>query len=262
MASRLQLPSPMNTVSKALAAIVLTLCLAAPAAAARPEVFFDGGRVSAVAFETPLRDVMRALAAETGFDVRFVSDAGDEVVDVEIFELPLSEAFARILAHRGHSVVGRQVRISSPVPGFVANERSISAGAHETYVAELGFAAIENGNARSRLAATAALVRERSALAVEALEGVLDIERSAQIRASALRALEKSGNVSLDSLVDLARDEDAGMLRRKAIQLLSRHGAGSELAESTLVELASDASNPMVRLTARTALRTLERAAA
>lgn len=253
----------MNTVSKALALITMTLCLAAPAAAAaRPDVFFDGERVSAVAFGTPLRDVMRALAAETGLQVHFTSDAGDEAVDVEIFELSVSDAIARILAHRGHSVIGSQVWISSPVAGFLSETRVVEGGAHETYVAELGFAAIESGNGRERLAATAELVRERGEGAIAALEGVLDVERSAQIRASALKALEQSGNVSVDSLVDLARDADAGMLRQKAIRLLSRHGAGSELAETTLAELAETAENPMVRLTARTALRDLERAAA
>lgn len=252
----------MNTVSKALAIIAMTLCIAAPAAAARPDVFFDGERVSAVAFGTPLRDVMRTLAAETGLQIHFTSDAGDEMVDVEIFELPVADAIARILSHRGHSVVGSQVWISSPVAGFFSETPVVTGGAHETYVAELGFAAIESGNGRERLAATAELVRERGDAAIAALEGVLGVERSAQIRASALKALERTGNVSIDSLVDLARDQDAGMLRQKAIRLLARHGVGSELAETALADLAETDENPMVRLTARTALRNLDRVAA
>lgn len=252
----------MNTVSKLIAAVALTLSLTAPAAAARPDVFFDGERVSAVAFGAPLRDVMQAMAAETGLQVRFTSDAGDEIVDVELFELTVAEALERILAHRGHSVVGSQVWISSPVAGFVADTTEISGGAHETYLAELGFAAIEASSQRERLAATTELVRERSDAAIAALEDVLSVERSAQIRGAALKALEKSGNLSIDSLAEIAQDEEAGMLRRKAIQLLSRHGAGSELAETTLSEIADTADNPLIRLTARTALRNLERASA
>ncbi len=261
MASHLHFSSGMNTVSKALALLLTIAALATPAAAARPDVFFDGERVSAIAFETPLRDLMSALGAATGTRVRFTSDAGNELVDIEIFEVRVAEAFARILAHRGHSQVGSEIWISSPVAGSAQDAPVVAAGAHASYVAELGDHALGSHNGRGRLVATAELVRERSAAAVEALHGVLDAERSAQIRASALTGLDRSGDLSIESLADLARDEDAGMLRRKAIQLLSRHGVGNELAAATLTELADTAQNPMIRLTARTALRSLEIAA-
>ncbi|MDG2308723.1 MAG: hypothetical protein P8R42_29435 [Candidatus Binatia bacterium] len=251
----------MNILSKALATLATIATAATPAAAARSDVFFDGERVSAVAFETPLRDLLAALAAETGLQVRFTTDAGDEAVDVEIFELTVNEALGRILAHRGYSVVGSQIWISSPVAGFQAETTVVTGGAHAAYVAELGRQAF-GVSGRGRLAATAELVRERSAAAIDALQDVLETERSSQIRASALCGLERSGNLSIDSLAELARDQEGGMLRRKAIQLLARHGAGSELAQSTLIDLADTAENPMIRLTARTALRTLERAAA
>lgn len=251
----------MSTISKALAAVALLAAVASPAAAARPDVFFDGERVSAVAFETPLRDLMRAIGDATGLRVRFTTDAGAEPVDVEIFELTLEDALSRILAHRGHSRVGSQIWISSPVAGFVAEAPLVTGGAHAAYVADLGRQAARAPSPRGRLVATTALVRERSAAAVEALQGVLDGETSAQIRAAALSGLSRTGEVSIDSLSELARDEDAGTLRRKAIQMLGRHGAGSDLAEATLAELADTAESPIIRLSARTALRSLDRAA-
>lgn len=252
----------MNAISKVLAAAALLAAVASPAAAARPEVFFDGERVSAVAFETPLRDLMQAIGAATGLRVRFTTDAGAEPVDVEIFELGLEEALSRILAHRQHSRVGSQLWISSPVAGFVADAPVVTGGAHAAYVADLGRQATTGRSPRGRLAATTELVRERSAAAVEALHGVLDGEASAQIRAAALGGLSRVGEVSIDSLSELARDEEAGTLRRKAIQMLGRHGAGSDLAEATLAELADTAESPIIRMTARTALRSLDRAAA
>lgn len=262
MASRLQSVTAMHALSKALAAILTIPALAAPAAAAQPEVFFDGERISVVAFETPLRDLMGAIARETGLEVRFTSDAGDETVDVEFFEFPTADALARILAHRGHSRIGSRVWISSPVADFGGEVPVVTGGAHEGYVAELGAHAVAASSSRARMAATAELAREQSEAAVEALRNVFESEGSSQIRASALHALERSGAVSIESLADLAHDAEAGMLQRKAIGLLGRHGAGDPLAEATLVEIADTAENPMIRLSARMALRDIAAAPA
>jgi HEAT repeat protein len=198
---------------------------------------------------------MSALARETGLTVRFTSDGGRERVDVEIFEVSLAEALERILAHRGHSRVGAQVWIGSPVSGFVEAGAPVVHAGHEAYVAGLGAQAISDESDRNRLAATAELVRERSEAAVAALRDVLGGDAGPQVRASALHGLERDREMSIESLVDLARDEDAGVLRRKAVRLLARYGADDPRAEAALGELAAVASDPLLRLTAETALR-------
>ncbi len=233
-----------------LALLGALLAPATPAMArAENDVLFDGERVSAFAVDTTARDLMRSFGRETGLRIRFVADAGAERMNVEIYELSLSDALATILAHRNYTVIGDRVWISSATraPIAIASEELRTETSPNT--AELVGSALGAANLANRQSAVLELAEAGTANTSE-LVRLLDASGDDQIRLQALRGLERNGPIDVDVLTELASD-GSSQVRTQAIRLLSRRG--DETSQDVLEQL-SESGDALTRVAAMQAL--------
>lgn len=282
---RMSRPSLRWTVTALLALRLLAVpAYAAVAPVARDaespcDLDYEAGRLSAHVLGAPLGLVLNRLSSLTGLKVLTLSNGLDELVSVRFARLPLGEAVARLLAHRSyvltiaHTVddpsTGRLWILSRaenppvrPVTTWsivaplapVAGEPLLPLGT-EAMPSEPLVVPVLGLRDRAGIFEVKRLAERGARDARAKLDSLLAGDSGPAVRAEALDALARRGELSGATLRSAALHGDEPMLRQRALEWLRAQAFTDEGARDTLAMVAEGEPQTALGVMAQEALR-------